>query len=325
MSITLSDLKIYGSATMPDSDTPTQIGGAIATAKTVEFTDVGGAIQVVSSSSGDTTQKVTVSYRDSSGSLLSEQKTLNGQTPVAFAATPERLLKALKDISTDGDVAVEGPAVRSGTPQDGGSVNTIKLDSGASAVDQAYAATVLRITSGLKQIRRIIDYVGTTKVATLDHNWDAGFVPDSSSSFRISQGFFFEKRPIEVTEVRRAFYDAAADSPGGAARAYHEKVFVKNAHGSLSLLAAAVKEHSDPSGLIDFGLTAALDDSTTNGVGNNRLIAPSGITFNSADKSVIGGALGPGSTQGVWLRLSLPAGQAAQNTSYVLKLTGNTV
>lgn len=326
MPIQLHELKLYGSAVMPDDDTVTAIGGAIDTAKRVEFVDVQGQVQVLSSAGGDTTQQVTVTYRDSTGAKLTETKTLNGQTPVAFSATMERLLKAVKSASTAGDVAVEASvAERAGTAQAGGQV-TITLDAGASGTDQAYLGMVIRLTAGTGngQIRQIIDYNGTTKVATVNHPWATQ--PDATSQFRIARGFYFDKLPTEVMEVRRVFFDAAADAPGGAERQYHDKVFFRNTHASLALTTAKVRELSDPSGLITFGLATTVNDNGTNGAGNNRLVAPSGISFDNADKSVPGGgSLGPGAAIGVWLKLTLAAGAAAQKTTYQLRLEGNTV
>lgn len=326
MPIALYELKLYGSAVMPDDDTVTAIGGAIDTQKRVEFTDVSGQVQAVSSAGGDTTQSVTVTYRDTTGAKLTETKTLAGQSPVAFTATMERLLKAVKSASTAGDVAVEAAvAERTGTAQAGGGA-TITLDAGASPTDQAYLGMIIRITAGTGngQIRQIIDYNGTTKVATVNQPWAT--VPDATSQFRLAKGFYFDKLPAEVMEVRRPFFDAAADAPGGQAREYYDKVFFRNTHATLALTSAVVRELSDPSGLITFGLAATLNDTGTNGAGNNRRVAPTGVTFDNLDKAVPNaGSLSPGAAIGVWLKLSLAAGAAAQKTTYQLRLEGNTI
>jgi len=324
MSIALSDLKIYGSASMPDDDTPTQIGGAIDTQRKPLFYDVGAAIQCVSSAGGDTTQTVTLHYRDSAGNKQSEAKTLSGQTPVAFTATPERLLKAIKSATCAGDVAVEAAtAERAGTAQAGTGI-TITLDAGASASNDFYNGMVIRLTSGTGngQIREIIAYDGTTKVATAGSQW--GTTPDATSVFRIAKGMVFDKSPAEILECRRVFYDSGANPAGGATKEYHEKWFLKNTHATLSLTTAVVKEIADPSGLITFMLAASVDDSGTNGSGNNRLVAPSG-TFDNSNKSVPGGgSLAAGSAIGVWGKLTLAGGAAAQKTTYTPQLEGNT-
>lgn len=327
MSIQPHDLKFYGSATMPDTDATTAIGGAIALTKTVSFSDTSGLVQAVSSDAGDTTQNVQVFYRDASGLIQNISINLNGQTVVPDATSMERLMKVLKSATCAGDVAVEAQtATRANTGQAGGGAN--------------------------HEIAQILGYIGSTKVATVSKNWaggagagtnvitlDAGAsavdgfyngqvirMTDVSIGFRISNGFYLEKSPNEITEVRRIFYDAAADPATGGARTYYEKIFTKNVHGTLSLTAAVVAKVSDTGATTTFGVTAALNDSTTNGTGNNRQVAPASIVFDASDKSVVGGGtLAPGDAQGVWLKLALTAGEAAQKVLLTMGINGQTV
>lgn len=327
MPILASDLKLYGSAVMPDNDVPTNIGAAIATATQMAFYDVTGLVQAISSAAGDTTQTVTVSYRNTAGVIQTEVKTLNGTTLVTYAATMERLLKAIKSATTTGDVAIEAQtATRSNTAQAGSGVETIILDSGASASDEFYTGQVIRLTGGTGsgQIRQIIAYVGATKEAKVNRQWSV--TPNATTTFRIAPGFYFEKSPVEATEVRRVFYDAAADVPGGSTRTYYEKAFFKNTHGTITLTSAQVKEFSDPTGKVTFALATAKDDTGDNGA-NNRQVAPSsGVTaFDSADKNVPGTTLAAGESIGVWLKVTLNAGDTAQNTTYQPRLAGVTI
>ena len=105
---------------------------------------------------------------------------------------------------------------------------------------------------------------------------------------------------------------------------FYDKVFFKNTHATISLTAAVVAELTDPSGLIAFALAAALNDSTNNG-GGTRLTHTGGLTFNSSSKNVPSGqVLAAGDRIGVWLKLSLAAGQVATLTSYVPQLQGQT-
>lgn len=69
---------------------------------------------------------------------------------------------------------------------DGGDTDTIELDAGASAVNDFYNGMVIAINGGTGdgQVRTIIDYVGATKIATLDSEWDE--VPDATSEFIVS-------------------------------------------------------------------------------------------------------------------------------------------
>src|SRR6185369_13892752 len=75
-------------------------------------------------------------------------------------------------------------SLRDGTAQ-GGTSNTITLDSGASNVDNYYKGSVVQIVSGTGagQSRSITSYVGSTNVATMDLAWATA--PDSTSIFSI--------------------------------------------------------------------------------------------------------------------------------------------
>ncbi len=245
-------------------------------------------------------------------------------TVVTNAGIADRVLKAVKSATTTGFVAVESQtAERSNTAQ-AGSALTITLDAGASAADDAYRGRIVRLTGGTgsTQIRKIVKYVGATKVATVDQAW--GTNPDATTTFRVAKGVYFAKTPTEITEVRRPFYDAAGNV--SLTETYYEKVFVKNTHATLTLQTAEVQEVSDPDGFIDFALETTLNGTGTNGGGNNRQVAPStGVgAFSSATKPVTGGALAAGDAQGVWLRLSLPISVAADNINYVPALAGVT-
>lgn len=62
--------------------------------------------------------------------------------------------------------------LHSGTAQDGGD-NTITLDTGASSIDDFYnhARVVITEGTGIEQERIIVDYVGSTRVATIAPPW----------------------------------------------------------------------------------------------------------------------------------------------------------
>lgn len=77
--------------------------------------------------------------------------------------------------------------IRTNTAQ-AGAATTITLDSSASASNGFYAQQCIEITSGTGsgQRRRIISYVGSTKVATVDTAWSVN--PDNTSVFEIVPG-----------------------------------------------------------------------------------------------------------------------------------------
>lgn len=334
MTVLLSDLKLWGSQVEPDDDAvqAAGVGGAIDRTKRLAFFDVAGFVQLVSSTSVDTTQQVTAFGRDGSGAIVSEVHTLTGQTPVTFSTNFNRLLKGLKNALTGGDIALEAQTPTLTGSLAGATLNDVTLPAAASAVDGTYNQQVLRMTGTSKAIRRVINYVGASRLATVDHPFTR-FFPSSGDdmvgtgdAFRLAGGFTFEKNPAEVIQVRRPFYNAASDAPGGVTKTYYEKGFWENTSPSSILAAAQAIEASDPFGVIDFGLAPTFADAGTNGAGNTRQIAPGGIVFASTAVNVPGGTadLRAGSTIGIWFRLTLPAGAAGQNAPYVTRLSGTT-
>jgi len=336
MSILRKDVILYGSNTMAEDDVTQQIGGAIDTSKKVSFQNVAvnGNIQVVSDNAGDTSQAITVTGRNPSGVVISETKTLNGLTPVAMTTNTnwERLMKAVKSASCAGNVAAElVTPEHSGTATNGAAETSsvmayVDLDAGASGVDNEYNGCIIRLTGGTGngQMRRVVFYDGANQRAYVHADWDT--IPDGTTTFKISNGMIFEKGPNEILQCRTIFYNAAADNPGGSAKNYYEKVFFSNEHGSLTLSESLIKEIADPTGQVDFDLEASLDGNDTNGAGNNRLVAPSGYTFDSTDKAVANSQnLTAGAAQGVWLRLNLPAGDRAEKTVFEIGCQGVTV
>lgn len=327
MSVSPQELKLYGCATPGWDDASTNIGGAIDKAKKVSFAALEETFDGVSESGSDTTQTVTVTYRTAGGVVATEVKTLTGQTPVAFAATPERILKAVKSATCAGRVALMAHTAGRSNTAAAGTATTITLDSGASGSNQYYRGWVVRTTGGTgpNQIREVIDYNGTTKVATVSADW--GTPPSNDTTFDLSKGLFFDKTPNEILTIYRWFLGAVADVPaaaGGVQRKFYDKAFYWNANGSSDVLTAQVAEDSDPSGKLAFALEASLDGTTNNG--GTRQTAPAGLTFNSTAKNVANsGTLTHGTGQPVWGELTVDPGPTSLKTTYSLALTGNTI
>lgn len=78
---------------------------------------------------------------------------------------------------------------RANTAQ-GCGASTITLDAGASATDDTYNGMGLTINTGTgaDQVRHITDYVGATKVATINRAW--GTTCDSASTYEIGAGYY---------------------------------------------------------------------------------------------------------------------------------------
>ena len=127
-----------------------------------------------------------------------------------------------------------------------------------------------------------------------------------------------------VNRVQRFFYDVAAEVAGGAQRVYYEKFFVRNNNSTDALTSAQFQEvgAGTEEAKIDFDLESSLDG--TDQVAN-RLTTPGGYTFDSTSKPIAGNDLLPNTAQGVWARLTLDPGDAANNGTWSTRLTGTTV
>ena len=250
MPIVAADIIAYGSASMPDDDVPTGIGGAEDQTTRVVFTDISAndTVEILSDNGSDTTQDVEVFGRNTAGEIVSEIETLNGTTPQTTTQSFERILKIVMDGAALGNVT----------------------------------------------IRKQSDDVEIAVLA------------------------------IDELEIRRPFYNAAAEASGGAERDYFEKIFMSNEHATLTLTEATIEEFADPSGNVDFALESSLDGSDNNGAGN-RQTHTGGYSFDSTEKNVANSQnLTAGAAQGVWLRLKLPAGEASDNTTFTLRVNGQT-
>lgn len=309
MSVLISDLRVYGSADMPEADGST-VGGAIDFTKRIEFGVPTGSppftaatYQVVSSSAADTATKVTFAGRNSTGIVHTETLSLNGQTKVASANSYERLLSALASgaaaafglappggTQASGDVAlmsatlaISGHTMQAGAADAASAAPAIaKLQAGDGAAVQA--GMVLHTTggTGANQIRRILAVnpagLGADVVA-VDRNW--GTVPDATTVYEVAPGMHFELAgsnggaaltgtATQVLGITRLFVGSAADVGGGANRSYYEKVFVTNNNQATALTGATVEITGDSPSLPS---GAALDIGVAAGLGDTATSA----------------------------------------------------
>ncbi|HEY3910394.1 MAG TPA: hypothetical protein VGM07_10925 [Stellaceae bacterium] len=358
MSVTPNNIVAYGSANMPEAD-GLIVGGAVDFTKRVAFYDLSpaGTVDVVSSSPSDSGTKMQVTGRDATGVIQTPTAvTLNGTTPVPGSQGFERLLAAvitggaIGSLSNPGGTAALGdvavyahtPVVSAHTMQTG-SANTsgatppiAKLQSGDGAT--VAAGQIIRITSGTgaNQLRQIIATSGYgADVVAVSRDWTT--LPDATSVYSILQGMLFESSPNAVVAITRCFSTAAADIPGGAQRVFYEKIFVVNNNSTTSLTGAQVEIASEaptlPSGaLLDLALCTALADGNTT---TNRQTAPTSgagsfvtqpalVSVPGAGNLPSGAAPNGAGAQGVWLRLTLPAGAAAYKGSADLRVQGTT-
>jgi hypothetical protein len=337
VSVTPNNIAFYGSANMPTADGATT-GGAVSTSTRIGFTDLAatGTVNYVSDSASDMAATLSVVGRDSTGTIQTETKTLNGTTPVTGAQSFQRLLSFTAGGTTAvGDIAaISNTAVVTGTAQaaantSGATGPQITLQSGQGA--SCSVENIIRITnntpSGVQfQLRRIVALSGD--VATVDRDWST--VPGSSTTYTVNNGALLEISPNQVTKVIRAFYNCQAQASGGSNLTFYAKTFPVNNNTVTS--AQAQSGHAGvnfsiqsttpslPSGAtLQMGLTSTLNDTATVA---NRQTAPGGVTFTTGalpvnqDMSANSGVLPAGAApnaagaQGLWLALTLNAGTA---------------
>jgi hypothetical protein len=212
-----------------------------------------------------------------------------------------------------------------------------KLQSGDGASVAPGQIIWTKTGTGANQMRQIIATSGYgTDVVAVSRDWVT--IPDNTTTYKILQGMLFEILPNPVTSFVRMFSTAASDAPGGAQRIYYEKVFVVNNNTSTALTAAQIEVASEapglPSGaLLDLALTTALSDTGT--IANRQTAPYSGVgSFISqpafamvpgAGNLPSGTAPNSAGAQGLWLRLTLPAGTAAYKGSADIRTQGTTV
>jgi hypothetical protein len=100
------------------------------------------------------------------------------------------------------------PVFATGTAQ-AGAAGTITLASGASAIDDDYTGMYVGITSGTGagQLRTVMNYVGSTKVASVEPDW--GTTPDNTSVYAVID-------PINSINIRAHGDDAVTGWAGEA-------------------------------------------------------------------------------------------------------------
>lgn len=205
-------------------------------------------------------------------------------------------------------------------------------------------ALVIRITggTGINQLRMIASpyaagAYGTDFVA-VNRDWDV--LPDNTSTYDIAFGMLFDILPNPVRAITRIFATAQADVAGGTSRLFYEKLFCLNVNTTVALSTASISVLSESPGLpgsaaLDIALCKILNDNATSA---NRQTLPtnqdaSALTFvaQPASVSVIAppGSLPNGNlaanAQGVWFRLTLPAGTAPYKGAANVAANGTTI
>ena len=268
--------------------------------------------------------------------------TANGPVadPGGTAAVGDVVLAAHSCVLPSGSVTTDASlrTAQSGSANHSGTSPALfKLQSGDGSGVSVGQIIWTKSGTGSNQLRQIVGLSGYgTDVVAVSRDWST--IPDNTTTYKILQGMLFEVSPNPVTAVIRMFSNTAADAATGAQRTYYEKVFVVNNNTGTALTGAQVEVASEtpslPAGaLLDIALTTALNDTATV---SNRQTAPSSgiasfvsqpafVNVSGAGNLPSGSAPNAAGAQGVWLRLTLPAGAAAYKGSADLRTQGTTV
>lgn len=302
-------------------------------------TGVGFEIMTVTAGQGTTTWTVT--------------RGVSGPAPQGIAHASGAAVKLMPV----GDVAaiahtrtISAHTAQTGSANHSGSTPALmKLQAGDGST--VSIGQLIRVTggAGVNQLRMIIATSGYgTDTVAVNRDWTT--VPDATTTYDVAAGMLFETSfassgasygdPSPVTSVLRCFSTAAADVPTGAARYYYEKVFVANNNTATALTAAQIEIANEtptlpPGALLDAALCTALNDAniaaarqqsasfTPTGCGA-FVTQPGFINVPGAGNLPSGAAPNAVGAQGIWLRLTLPAGTAAYKGSADLRTQGTT-
>jgi hypothetical protein len=267
--------------------------------------------------------------------------TANGPAanPGGTAAIGDVALAAHSCVLPTGSVTSDATArsAQSGSANHTGTTPALfKLQAGDGASVSSGQVVWIRSGTGANQLRQIVATAGYgTDVVAVSRDW--GTIPDNTTTYKILQGMLFEISPNPVTAITRLFSNTAADGPAGTQRTYYEKVFVVNNNTGTALTGTQIEVASEtpslPSGAqLDLALSTVLNDTGT--TANRQVAASSGIgSFISQPAFVSvpgpanlpsGAAPNTSGAQGVWLRLTLPAGTAAYKGWADLRTQGAT-
>lgn len=217
-------------------------------------------------------------------------------------------------IATAGLLEMTQPAANDavGVVSDGADARTVTITGRTAAgaiVSEALVLTGATRVAGAQVFERILKIVlsaaDAARTVTVDRNTGGAVVATLGPN---------------KTSTRLLFYDSRSEA---AITTRYEKEFWKNEHGTLTLNSATMKLTADPSAKVKIGAATTKNDT---GSVANRKTAPAGVTFvdNNIDAGIPGGNLAAGDAIGVWIELTLAAGDSPLKTTYTTELAGTT-
>jgi hypothetical protein len=339
MSVIDADLVAYCAADMPEDDV-SAVGGAVDLARILVFVQmtVNGYLDVVSDDAGDTDQVYTVTGYDGSGSLVSEDFDIAGLSTVNGAQTFERITKIVKKSGS----ALAGTLTW--TRHTGGST-IVKMESAADAAAGDEVTAVRTIYYGAASDPSVGKVMfekfffrnnngATTLTQAMIRLMDA--MSDTATySSTVDQNSGVGTKVLYVAATAGINSgDAVVINTGGARAEVHE---VDSVSAGVSITLIDNLKYTHTSGQADvvskckveFELEDALDGTDTS---TDRLTQPAGYagyTWNAREKYVrgAGGSYNhtAGAVQGVWLKNTVGAADAAVKGTITAKESGLTV
>lgn len=128
----------------------------------------------------------------------------------------------------------------------------------------------------------------------------------------------------KITGIRRLFYNVSSSPVGGSDKTLYDKFFLRNNSSSNALLGVKIYKYLT-------GLTVPVYIGVENTFNSpqqvaHRLTEPTGLSdFGYGPIQLVESLnLAAHQNQGIWLKMELPAGNAAQDSYYAIKITGKT-
>lgn len=250
-----------------------------------------------------------------------------------------------------GDVAVyDATAIISAHTMQTGSANGVgvspalaKLQASDGASTTSGQIIVTTSGTGPNQIRTIITAgslypIGSPSadVVGVSRNW--GTLPDNTTVYSVYNGVQLDLSPNPITEVKRFLWNAASDIPGGSQRIFYQKIFAVNNNTATALTSSTVQDAINagalPTGaLLDLATATAVNDTvswvnrqTVPGSGYGSFATQPLATAYGANSGNLASGAAPNTanSQGIVLRLTLPAGTATYKGNADLRTLGTT-
>lgn len=171
----------------------------------------------------------------------------------------------------------------------------------------AVICSTMGVIERLEEFRMLDDdFIGNITVRRSVAGADIGVVPEGEIGFK------------------RVFRGAYAND--NVSKDYYEKVFLRNIHPTVSVINLEIDEDADPAADLTFTLAAAINDEayTTDRITTPGTDDTNPDTFDASAKDSPSD-LEPGDAIGVWLKLTVAAGQTNTKNTYTLGVAGDTI